>query len=95
VWRAADGFYGAADRVYSVAEDFQVRGVSGVLEDVQSFARRRPGAFLLGAAVIGFGVGRYVKAEAAERRELQDSEPALPPTQTQRRERVAARTAPR
>jgi vacuolar-type H+-ATPase subunit H len=93
VWRAADGFYGAADRVYAVAEGVQERGVSGVLDDVQSFARRRPGAFLLGAAVIGFGVGRYVKAEAAERKELQAAEEALAPNAG--RAPVAARTARR
>lgn len=97
VWRAADGFYGAADRLYSAAEDIQERGFSGVLEDVQSFARRRPGAFLLGAAVLGFGVGRYVKAEAAERKEQQqDSQPALTANPGNvRRAPAAARTAGR
>jgi gas vesicle protein len=84
VWRAADGFYGAADRLHAMADDIQERGFTGVLDDVQTFARRRPGVFLLGAAVIGFGVGRYVKAEAAERREQKeaeelDAQPALPP----------------
>jgi vacuolar-type H+-ATPase subunit H len=93
VWRAADGFYDAADRVYAVAEDFQERGFSGVLDDVQSFARRRPGAFLLGAAVIGFGVGRYVKAEAAERKEQQAAEEAL--TANAGRSQVGARTSRR
>jgi len=94
VWRAADGFYGAADRFYAVAEDIQERGFSGVLDDVQTFARRRPGAFLLGAAVLGFGVGRYVKAEMAERKEQQqqESEPALP---NARRAPIAARTSGR
>jgi len=32
-----------------------------LLNDVRSFASRRPGAFLLGAAVAGFAVGRLVK----------------------------------
>jgi hypothetical protein len=63
VWRVADGAYGAADRIHAIAEDVEERGLSGVLDDVQDFARRRPGAFLLGAALLGFGVGRLVKAE--------------------------------
>jgi uncharacterized protein YjbJ (UPF0337 family) len=63
VWRAADGFYGVADRLHAVAEDVETRGFSGVLDDLQTFARRRPGAFLLGAAAVGFGVGRFVKAQ--------------------------------
>jgi uncharacterized protein YjbJ (UPF0337 family) len=62
VFSAADRAYAAADRLHSLADDVQERGFSGVLDDVQSFARRRPGAFLLGAAVVGFGVGRLVKA---------------------------------
>ena len=76
VWRAADGFYGAADKLHAMADDIQERGFSGVLGDVQTFARRRPGVFLFGAAVIGFGVGRYVKAEATERREQKEAEEA-------------------
>jgi hypothetical protein len=33
-------------------------GVDGVLRDVSSFARRRPGLFLAGAAAVGFVAGR-------------------------------------
>ena len=65
--RAADGFYGAADRLYGLSQDIQEEGVGKVLDDLQSFARRRPGAFLLGAAVAGFGLGRAVKAEKERR----------------------------
>jgi uncharacterized protein YjbJ (UPF0337 family) len=74
VWRIADACYEASDRLYNLADDVEERGLSGVLEDVQSFARRRPGAFLLGAAVLGFGVGRYVKAEAAMRQEREQAQ---------------------
>jgi len=63
LWRAADTAYGAADRLHAFADDVEDRGFSGVLEDVQTFARRRPGAFLLGAAALGFGIGRLVKAQ--------------------------------
>ena len=63
-WRVADNCYGAADKLYGLADDIEVRGLGGVLEDVQTFARRRPGTFLLGALAVGFGVGRLVKANA-------------------------------
>ena len=66
VANAADAVYDAADRIYSVAADIDERGLGGVLEDLQAFARRRPGAFLFGAAVVGFGVGRAVRASSGE-----------------------------
>jgi hypothetical protein len=37
------------------------RGFDGMMNDVQRFARRRPGAFLLGAAIAGFGIGRVLR----------------------------------
>jgi len=63
---AATTVYDAADRVYGLARDIDEQGLSAVLEDLQAFARRRPGAFLLGAAVAGFGVGRAVRASRDE-----------------------------
>ena len=44
-------------------------GAQGVMDDVTRFARRRPGAFLAGAASIGFVVGRLVRAGVASQRE--------------------------
>ncbi|MEE1938902.1 CsbD family protein [Streptomyces sp. TRM 70361] len=55
VSQAADGGRRAAD----LLED---RGAGGLVEGLESFARRRPGAFLAGAAVAGFAVGRLAKA---------------------------------
>jgi hypothetical protein len=66
VANAADAVYEAADRVYGDVDDIQARGISGVLEDVQAFARRRPGAFLAGAAIAGFGIGRAVRASSSD-----------------------------
>jgi hypothetical protein len=40
-------------------------GVGGVVERVGDFARRRPGTFLIGAAVTGFLAGRLAKATAS------------------------------
>jgi ElaB/YqjD/DUF883 family membrane-anchored ribosome-binding protein len=49
------------DRAYGVSDDVRTRGIGGVLADVQSFARRRPGVFLLGTAVVGVMAGRAVR----------------------------------
>jgi len=62
---AADAVYDAADRIYGLSSDIDQRGIGGVLEDLQSFARRRPGAFLVGAAIAGFGIGRAVRANSS------------------------------
>ena len=73
-WRAADSCYGAADRLHGLADEIETRGVGAVLEDLQGFARRRPGTFVLGAVALGFGVGRLVKANANEDDESDDEE---------------------
>ncbi len=52
--------------MWQVAGDIDDRGVGALLDDLQAFARRRPGAFLLGAAALGFGLGRLAKASRAE-----------------------------
>ncbi|MBE1603490.1 hypothetical protein [Actinopolymorpha pittospori] len=36
--------------------------MDGILQDVEGFARRRPVAFLVGAAAAGFAVGRLARA---------------------------------
>ncbi|MFD4997967.1 hypothetical protein [Streptomyces buecherae] len=55
VSQAADGGHRAADYL-------DRQGVSGLVGDLQGFARRRPGAFLGGAVLAGVVVGRLVKA---------------------------------
>jgi hypothetical protein len=54
------------DRAQQAAEHLRSRGVDGVLTDVRSFAQRRPGLFLAGAAAAGFAIGRLVKAERSD-----------------------------
>jgi uncharacterized protein YjbJ (UPF0337 family) len=76
-FRAADSCYGVADKLHALAEDVETRGVTGVLEDVQGFARRRPGAFLLGAVAVGFGVGRLVKAEKEQKQNQPDEDTTI------------------
>jgi polyhydroxyalkanoate synthesis regulator phasin len=51
-------------RLEGWADDLEVRGVDGLVDDLKTFARRRPGVFLLGATAVGFGVGRLVRAQS-------------------------------
>jgi vacuolar-type H+-ATPase subunit H len=52
-----------------LASRMEQGGAHGVVEDVARFARRRPGAFLAGAAGAGFVAGRLVRAGAASQQE--------------------------
>lgn len=52
----------AASQISTVAARIEERGFDGIVSDLQQFARRRPGAFLLGAAAAGFAAGRFIKA---------------------------------
>ena len=54
VRQVAEGGLGTADFL-------DERGVDGLLDETRSFARRKPVAFLLGAAVAGFALGRVLK----------------------------------
>ncbi len=60
----ATGEYAAqlADKFHELATGLENRGVSGLIEEVQDFARRRPGAFLVTTALIGFGGGRLIRS---------------------------------
>jgi hypothetical protein len=55
---AADTARQLADKVEELAGRIQQRGFDGTVADLRSFARRRPGMFLLSAAAGGFVVGR-------------------------------------
>ena len=78
VRRTGEGLLDAADRAFGVSDDVRTRGLGGVLSDVQSFARRRPGAFLIGTAVLGVMAGRATRN--AKEQDADDAEelPALP-----------------
>ena len=67
----------AADRAYGISDDVQTRGIGGLLSDVQTFARRRPGAFLRGTAVVGVMAGRAARNAKADD-DGEDELPALP-----------------
>lgn len=68
----------AVSRLEELTRRVQDGGFDGVMADVQGFARRRPGLFLLGAAAVGFGMGRMLRAGAAH--PTQDHMPAEHPT---------------
>ncbi|MET9426570.1 MULTISPECIES: hypothetical protein [unclassified Streptomyces] len=52
----------AADGGHRVAEYLDEQGPAGLMGNLQDFARRRPGAFLAGAALSGLVIGRLAKA---------------------------------
>jgi len=55
----------AGARLRSIADRLNNKGFDGVVDDVQSFARRRPGAFLAIAAASGFVAGRLFRGAQA------------------------------
>jgi hypothetical protein len=79
VRRAGETMLDVADRAYGVSDDVRTRGIGGLLTDVQSFARRRPGVFLLGTAAAGVVAARAVR-NAKEESGGQEAQPALPRT---------------
>jgi ElaB/YqjD/DUF883 family membrane-anchored ribosome-binding protein len=63
----------ARRRVQSYATSLDERGPRAMVDDVAAFARRRPGAFLMMAAVAGFGAGRLARAGASTRHEQEST----------------------
>lgn len=59
----------ASGQVQQVAGWLENRDPAGVLEEVRSLARRRPGAFLATSAAAGMVVGRLTRATVDERRD--------------------------
>jgi hypothetical protein len=63
---AADLARQASDYVRNAADMLENREPAELLDEVRRFARQRPGAFLLGAAAIGFLGGRLTRGFAAD-----------------------------
>jgi hypothetical protein len=82
--RGGDALLDAADRAYGLSDDVRNRGIGALLDDVQTFARRRPGAFLLGTAVLGVMAGRAVRNAKEESGDGVDELAALPPARNGR-----------
>lgn len=51
----------AADRMHGAASWLEQREPGDLLDEVRTFARRRPGTFLIGAAVAGLAAGRLTR----------------------------------
>jgi len=67
----------ATQQLESFAGRIGDRGVDGVVQDVTTFARRKPGLFLAGAAALGFVGGRLLRgAQAAQQQGLGQQAPA-------------------
>lgn len=64
----------AATKANQVAGWLESREPGDVIDELSSFARRRPGAFLLGAAVLGLVGGRLTRGLAAEAQDSQSSD---------------------
>ncbi|MEV5801867.1 hypothetical protein [Streptomyces collinus] len=67
-----------AERGHRAADYVDKQGVEGIVGDLQSFARRRPGLFLGGALLAGLVVGRLgkVAGQAAQPGDGEDGQPA-------------------
>jgi ElaB/YqjD/DUF883 family membrane-anchored ribosome-binding protein len=52
----------AADRIAALARNLSEGGLRSAMRDAESFARRRPGTFLLSSALAGVLVGRMIRA---------------------------------
>ena len=66
----------AADRVSAAARWMEGREPADLLQDVQRFARRRPGTFLAIAAGVGLVAGRLTRGVAADAKEQKDAKDA-------------------
>jgi hypothetical protein len=75
-----DYLHKAAVELDKIADDLEARGAEGLFEDVQTFARKHPGAFFLGAGVTGLAVGRVLRNAANDARQPAPEE--LPPAAT-------------
>jgi hypothetical protein len=55
----------ASDQLKRFADQIREKGVTDMLDDVHTFARRRPALFIGGAFLVGLGIARFLKSTAA------------------------------
>ncbi|MBX0300945.1 hypothetical protein K2F54_13275 [Cryobacterium sp. 1639] len=77
---ASDLAHQAATRAAGVADWLEQRDPAALLNEVKSFARRRPGVFIAIAAVAGVVAGRLTRSVIAESKESADSAPTASAT---------------
>jgi hypothetical protein len=71
---AAEAASQLSGRSHDLARYLEGREPGDLLEEVRSYARRRPGAFLLGAAVAGIVVGRLTRGVVAAQADQDDGQ---------------------
>lgn len=64
----------AQSKIDGVVDRLETAGPQGIVDDVSSFARRRPGAFLVAAGFAGFAIGRLARAGTAAAHDQQQSD---------------------
>jgi hypothetical protein len=57
----------ASDQLRQFADQIREKGVADILDDVHTFARRRPALFIGGAFLVGLGMARFLKSSAERR----------------------------
>ena len=70
-----------ADRLTAFSNRLQSQGLEGTIDDLQRYARRRPGLFLLGALGAGLGVGRLVRGAQAASQSAPSAGSTMAPTE--------------
>jgi len=65
-----------SDLTRKVADFLEQREPTQLLDEVRHLARRRPGAFLIGAALAGVAVGRLTRGAASARSDTSSDQPA-------------------
>ena len=79
--QASELAHQASERAHQAAAYLEGRQPGDLVEDVRSYARRRPGAFLAGAALLGLAAGRVGRGvKAANDAAPQTPPPVAPPT---------------
>lgn len=68
----------AADRTQTAASWLERREPGDLLDEVRRFARRKPGVFLLGAALAGVAVGRLTRGTVAAHGDDSAAEAQIP-----------------
>jgi hypothetical protein len=56
----------ASDQMRRFADQIRQKGVADMMDDVNSFARRRPALFIGGAFLVGMGIARFLKSSSQD-----------------------------
>ena len=73
--QAAQYIRSAADQMESMSDSFRRRDITRMMQDVQSFARRQPTAFLGIGFLAGFAAVRFLRSGTSGNAGWQDHEP--------------------